>query len=251
MKAVGAMGVMRTTGLLGVLVVGLVTGAAGSGPAYGAGQGLTAGMRSATADPSDGRSEGPHRPGTGPRPSAEGAQGRDPTGAPSATPARRGDRHEHRGPGGREEAREARDEGEVRETWHSGRREPSPSASAHGPGGRTAPSGEPSRAGSRAGEGRERPGRPKAPPEESEATVRPAGDRDATAPAEEDTAPVGQDPAADATAQPSGTAADDAGGAGTGQRAQPVLQVLPLGTGLVLIGLGLGLAFVGLRLRRG
>ncbi|WP_159058823.1 hypothetical protein [Streptomyces caeruleatus] len=33
--------------------------------------------------------------------------------------------------------------------------------------------------------------------------------------------------------------------------AEPVLQVLPLGTGLVLIGLGLGLAFVGLRLRRG
>ncbi|MFJ5210900.1 hypothetical protein ACWD6Q_17845 [Streptomyces nigra] len=239
---------MRTTGLLGVLVVGLVTGAAGSGSAYGAGQGLTAGLRSATADPSDGRSEGPHRPGTGSRPSAEGAEGRDPTGAPSTTPARRGDRHEHRG---REEAREARDEGEVRETWHSGRREPSPSASVHGPGGRTKPSGEPSRAGSRAGEGRERPGRPKAPPEESEATVRPAGDRDATAPAEEDTAPVDQDPAADATAQPSGTAADDAGGAGTGQRAQPVLQVLPLGTGLVLIGLGLGLAFVGLRLRRG
>jgi hypothetical protein len=33
--------------------------------------------------------------------------------------------------------------------------------------------------------------------------------------------------------------------------AEPVLQVLPLGSGLVLIGLGLGLAFVGLRLRRG
>ncbi|WP_048581392.1 hypothetical protein [Streptomyces viridochromogenes] len=33
--------------------------------------------------------------------------------------------------------------------------------------------------------------------------------------------------------------------------AEPVLQVLPLGTGLVLVGLGLGLAFVGLRLRRG
>ncbi|MBX4177524.1 hypothetical protein [Streptomyces geysiriensis] len=30
-----------------------------------------------------------------------------------------------------------------------------------------------------------------------------------------------------------------------------VPQVLPLGTGLVLVGLGLALAFVGLRLRRG
>ncbi|MFF5104721.1 hypothetical protein [Streptomyces sp. NPDC000134] len=32
---------------------------------------------------------------------------------------------------------------------------------------------------------------------------------------------------------------------------EPVLRVLPLGTGLVLMGLGLALAFAGLRLRRG
>ncbi|MFF4270484.1 hypothetical protein [Streptomyces sp. NPDC001536] len=32
---------------------------------------------------------------------------------------------------------------------------------------------------------------------------------------------------------------------------EPVLRILPLGSGLVLIGLGLGLAFVGLRVRRG
>ncbi|NNN34305.1 hypothetical protein HLK59_28865 [Streptomyces sp. S3(2020)] len=31
---------------------------------------------------------------------------------------------------------------------------------------------------------------------------------------------------------------------------EPVLRILPLGSGLVLIGLGLGLAFVGLRVRR-
>jgi hypothetical protein len=31
---------------------------------------------------------------------------------------------------------------------------------------------------------------------------------------------------------------------------EPVLHILPLGSGLVLIGLGLGLAFVALRLRR-
>ncbi|MGW7816775.1 hypothetical protein ACWGLF_01345 [Streptomyces puniciscabiei] len=31
---------------------------------------------------------------------------------------------------------------------------------------------------------------------------------------------------------------------------QPVLQLLPLGSGLILIGLGLALAFLGLRLRR-
>ncbi|MDN0200413.1 hypothetical protein [Streptomyces sp. S.PNR 29] len=34
------------------------------------------------------------------------------------------------------------------------------------------------------------------------------------------------------------------------RRTEPVLHILPLGSGLVLIGLGLGLAFVALRLRR-
>ncbi|MFD7874034.1 hypothetical protein ACFV5G_07880 [Streptomyces sp. NPDC059766] len=32
---------------------------------------------------------------------------------------------------------------------------------------------------------------------------------------------------------------------------EPVLRILPLGSGLMLIGLGFGLAFVALRLRRG
>ncbi|WP_086734798.1 hypothetical protein [Streptomyces glaucescens] len=32
---------------------------------------------------------------------------------------------------------------------------------------------------------------------------------------------------------------------------EPVLRILPLGSGMVLIGLGFGLAFVGLRVRRG
>ncbi|MFF8031457.1 MULTISPECIES: hypothetical protein [unclassified Streptomyces] len=32
---------------------------------------------------------------------------------------------------------------------------------------------------------------------------------------------------------------------------EPVLRVLPLGSGLMLIGLGLGLAFVALRMRQG
>ncbi|MEV5316619.1 hypothetical protein AB0K92_02895 [Streptomyces sp. NPDC052687] len=35
------------------------------------------------------------------------------------------------------------------------------------------------------------------------------------------------------------------------RRGEPVLRILPLGSGMVLIGLGLGLAFVGLRVRRG
>ncbi|PSK44128.1 hypothetical protein B0E38_07721 [Streptomyces sp. 111WW2] len=40
-------------------------------------------------------------------------------------------------------------------------------------------------------------------------------------------------------------------GTPTRAAAEPVLRVLPLGSGLVLIGLGLALGLVGLRLRRG
>ncbi|MGW8062200.1 hypothetical protein ACVV2G_07950 [Streptomyces ziwulingensis] len=72
--------------------------------------------------------------------------------------------------------------------------------------------------------------------------------------AEEDAEDVPDDPA---TAVPSGeavavpSASPGRSRAGAGRAAEPVLRVLPLGTGLVLVGLGLGLAFVGLRLRRG
>ncbi|NEC29008.1 hypothetical protein G3I20_21095 [Streptomyces sp. SID8111] len=37
---------------------------------------------------------------------------------------------------------------------------------------------------------------------------------------------------------------------GPGRPVEPVLRILPLGSGLVLIGLGLGLAFIGLRMRQ-
>ncbi|MGW3117902.1 hypothetical protein ACWDBW_12295 [Streptomyces sp. NPDC001107] len=40
------------------------------------------------------------------------------------------------------------------------------------------------------------------------------------------------------------------GAQAAGQPTEPVLRILPLGSGLVLIGLGLGLAFIGLRMRR-
>jgi len=39
--------------------------------------------------------------------------------------------------------------------------------------------------------------------------------------------------------------------AGSGSGVEPVKRIVPLGSGLVLIGLGFGLAFLGLRLRRG
>lgn len=93
--------------------------------------------------------------------------------------------------------------------------------------------GEPSWAGSKAGEGRLRPGRPEEPGEE---TARPSGtgaDDVSASPSASDSA-TEEDVQAVPDADPSG----------------PVLRILPLGSGLVLIGLGLGLAFVALRVRR-
>jgi hypothetical protein len=116
---------------------------------------------------------------------------------------------------------------------------------------------EPTRAGSRAGEGRMRPGRPDGPAAavEGDDDPVPARSPDSRRPEEPETADL---PAA----SPSGSAVPDGAGldparAPTQNAAQqnenatePVLQILPLGSGLVLIGLGLGLAFLALRLRR-
>ncbi|MEU1401675.1 hypothetical protein ABZ471_04790 [Streptomyces sp. NPDC005728] len=135
----------------------------------------------------------------------------------------------------------------------------SPSASASA-------TAEPSRAGSRAGEGRMRPGRPDGPAAEEE------GDDDGTAtgppdtvgpedgyPDEPETADLpGRPPAASDSPEEAGLnparpalqpAIQEPVHQGGGP-AEPALQILPLGSGLVLIGLGLGLAFVGLRVRR-
>ncbi|MGW7523426.1 hypothetical protein [Streptomyces sp. NPDC054783] len=114
---------------------------------------------------------------------------------------------------------------------------------------------EPTRAGSRAGEGRMRPGRPDGPAAEVEGeddpvpTQAPRTGRaeepeitdlpttTPTAPTAPDEAGLNHPPAQNAV--PQGT-----------NPSEPVLQVLPLGSGLILIGLGLGLAFLGLKLRR-
>lgn len=94
------------------------------------------------------------------------------------------------------------------------------------------PAPDASRAGSLAGEGRERPGRREsAPPDE-------AGDEEAVPVPEPTSAP--EDERGDTGAQP---------GTVSGPVSGPVLRLLPLGSGLVLIGLGLGVAFVALRLR--
>ncbi|MFJ8488854.1 hypothetical protein ACIRBZ_10865 [Streptomyces sp. NPDC094038] len=147
---------------------------------------------------------------------------------------------------------------------------------------------EPSLAGTVAGEGRTRPGRPQGPatkiegqdpddpdePDEpDDSAARDTPDAPGTSNDSDDhgglgegaaTEPAGSgagSPAAD-SAQPPREAvlaptspqphqAGQAMGSGQEDDNEPMLHVLPLGSGLVLIGLGLGLAFVGLRVRRG
>ncbi|MFF5358074.1 hypothetical protein ACFY4I_01530 [Streptomyces scabiei] len=104
------------------------------------------------------------------------------------------------------------------------------------------PSPANSRAGSRAGEGRERPGRQEAWPAAPDDTYAPSED-----PVPEPDGPgtgtsTGPDTAPPPPAAPPG--ADNA------TAEEPVLRVMALGSGLILMGAGLGLAFVGLRIRR-
>lgn len=95
--------------------------------------------------------------------------------------------------------------------------------------------GEPSRAGTRAGEGRQRPGRPEdAERDDGEATAVPEEPRETVPEPSTQTEQPVREAAAARAERPVG----------------PVLRILPLGSGLVLIGLGLGLAFFALRLRR-
>ncbi|UUU23505.1 hypothetical protein [Streptomyces sp. DSM 40750] len=100
-------------------------------------------------------------------------------------------------------------------------------------------------AGSRAGEGRERPGRQDAGPVEPEDGAYAASEEPGAAPDGPDVG-VAPEPSQHAAlpvpAAPHGT--------GTETAEEPVLRALALGTGLMLMGLGLGLAFVGLRIRR-
>ncbi|WP_369247839.1 hypothetical protein [Streptomyces sp. R41] len=106
-----------------------------------------------------------------------------------------------------------------------------------------APSADASRAGSVAGEGRVRPGRavPTTPDD----------------PDTEDAEPT--DAAADPDRPEASAAPEPSRGAvipvqqnvvGPAHTPEPVLQILPLGSGLILMGLGLGLAFLALRVRR-
>ncbi|ANP48238.1 hypothetical protein J2Z21_003787 [Streptomyces griseochromogenes] len=131
---------------------------------------------------------------------------------------------------------------------------------------RSASPAEPSRAGSRAGEGRMRPGRPDGPASEEEGdddTGPVTGDPRETAP--EDAYPEEPETADSPAGTPAATGSPQEAGLNParpplrptsrgdvhqGEASDETLRILPLGSGLVLIGLGLGLAFLGLRVRR-
>ncbi|MGW7264312.1 hypothetical protein [Streptomyces sp. NPDC054842] len=158
-----------------------------------------------------------------------------------------------------------------------------PSRSPEAPSSRT-PRAKASRAGSEAGEGRRRPGREEPAPREEDTgpayperdpdarkrpdrPVRPAGRADADA--REGTAEApGTDGSGDADSDGVPESADASEAPGDTERQppspapaepsftrsapeEPVLRILPLGSGLILIGCGLGLAFLALRTRRG
>ncbi|MFJ8789142.1 hypothetical protein [Streptomyces sp. NPDC102462] len=67
----------------------------------------------------------------------------------------------------------------------------------------------------------------------------------------DDDAYGGATPTASESTQQAGLAPSADAAHGRANASEPALRLLPLGSGLVLIGLGLALAFVGLRLRRG
>lgn len=109
------------------------------------------------------------------------------------------------------------------------------------------------------GEGRQRPGRaeerePERDGRDGNTGRHQEGDRGDDVP-EEPASAVSAVPPGPTEAAPTPSVSPSRSGAQTGVAAQgtaePVLRVLPLGTGLVLIGLGLALGLVGLRLRRG
>ncbi|MFH8447369.1 hypothetical protein ACH4D3_40030 [Streptomyces sp. NPDC018026] len=239
---------LRATGLVGALGAGAVVAPCGAGPAHGAG--LPAVVAPFAAAPSPGSSapaeatvpdgSGTHD-GRGGHERPRRPDGHDRTERPDAGSASRPS--EDSGPAGSA----GRGSPEPSRPAPSASRSPSASGTEAGP--------EPSRAGSRPGEGRQRPGRA-----EERAPERDGGDEDADrygdggdGVPEDDPAtavPTGRTEAAQVPpATPSRSSSRSA--APTRAAAEPVLRVLPLGSGLVLIGLGLALGLVGLRLRRG
>ncbi|MGW2820031.1 hypothetical protein ACWC24_03385 [Streptomyces sp. NPDC001443] len=149
---------------------------------------------------------------------------------------------------------------------HSASASPSASASSSGSASASASASasvaDPERAGSRAGEGRQRPGG------RDDTAVRIEGDEDPLSPDGTDEDPDEADVSAVPDASTAGRSTEAPQEAGltpatppgdpahqtvarSAGAPEPVLRILPLGSGLMLMGLGFGLAFVALRLRRG
>ncbi|MEU0653997.1 hypothetical protein ABZ485_17375 [Streptomyces albogriseolus] len=80
------------------------------------------------------------------------------------------------------------------------------------------------------------------PADDDAAEQSPAGDSGGAAPSGSDSSAVAPAPATSSRAAEPDTVA--------GTAVEPVLRILPLGSGLVLIGLGFALAFLGLRMRQ-
>ncbi|MGP4043329.1 hypothetical protein [Streptomyces sp. 2A115] len=119
--------------------------------------------------------------------------------------------------------------------------------SAYAPSYAAEPAPAESRAGSRAGAGRERPGREAAPTDEDTGADHPDGPASPDRPE----AGVTPEPSRNTTPLSDPPVGAEQGDTRSVNSSEPILRVLPLGSGLVLIGLGLALAFLALRVRRG
>ncbi|NEV89082.1 hypothetical protein GUR47_20750 [Streptomyces tendae] len=245
---------LRATGLAGALGAGAVVAPCAAGPAHGAGLPASAPVAVVAAP-----SPGPSAPGAVAVPDGSGTHdgrggharpgrpdGHDrterpdrPDAGPSSLPA------EDSGPG----------DGPGRRPPKSSSPSSSATSAASPSESGTADPG-PSRGGRQPGEGRQRPGRdeerrPERDGRGENADRYPDDDSDVGVPEAPATAtPPGATEAAEVSpATPSRSPAQS--GTPTRAAAEPVLRVLPLGSGLVLIGLGLALGLAGLRLRRG
>lgn len=236
---------LRATGLVGALGAGAVVAPYGAEQAHGTGWPVAPFTVAATPTP------GPSAPGADGVPDGSGTH----DGRGGHERPRRPDGHDRPD---RPDARPSpRPPAESGPAGHGSPTpspaSPKPSASASG----GPPDAEPSRGGHLPGEGRHRPGHGEEREPEHDGRDENGGryrdedgDGDVVPEAPATALPPGPTEAAEVSpAVPSRSPSHS--GAPTRAAAEPVLRVLPLGSGLVLIGLGLALGLVGLRLRRG
>ncbi|MFJ8805371.1 hypothetical protein [Streptomyces sp. NPDC102490] len=227
---------LRATGLVGALGAGAVAAPYSAEPAH------AAGWSAVVAAPTP----GPSAPGTPTTPDGSGSHD-----------GRGGHEHPHRPddgdrPDDRPDARPPAESGPA----DSASPTPSPSSPSPSASG-TKADPEPSRGGSMQGEGRQRPGHAEEREPEHDAGDQYAGRRYRHGYGGDDAVPEAPATAlpparTEAAAAPTTAPPRPPTQSRTPSRAaaEPLLRVLPLGTGLVLLGLGLALGLAGLRLRR-